>query len=156
MFAVSCSAREAARTVRGTGEVQAPVVKVPNQILGLRVAPEDVSKQVKNLKRPYLDSVGLFSLREGDLLRATLQISRFNGLAKPNSPQFRASVIGLTGASRAQELRVGDIIVYSTTGSEQNVFIWFKERGLFVLSVHRDYEFPRTLLRRAVDLPIQL
>jgi hypothetical protein len=74
----------------------------------------------------------------------------------PNSAQFRASVIGLTGASRAQELKVGDIIVYSTTGSEQNIFLWFKERGLFVLSVHRDYEFPRTLLRRAVDLPIQL
>jgi hypothetical protein len=44
--------------------------------------------------------------------------------------------------------------VYLTTGNDQNIFMWFADRGFFVLSVRDDYEFPRTLLRRLVEMEI--
>ena len=142
--------------VTGSGDVEAPTISLPIQILGLAVHRENVSAQIEQVERPYLDSVGMFSFREDDLLRATLQVSRFNRLARPNSNSFRRSVIGLLGAQNPQQITVGDKVVYSTSGNEQNIFVWFEDRGLFVLSVHQEFEFPRTLLRRAISLNIEL
>lgn len=154
---VSCGeGRNIREAVTGTGDITAPRIRIPGQILGLTVHPEDVSAQVKTVDRPYVDSVGMFSLREGDLLRATFQVARFNGLARPEEKSFRGEIIGLVGSSEPQEIRVNDTIVYSTAGNQQQVYLWFKGNGYFVLSVHQDFEFPRTLLRRVVSLPITL
>lgn len=152
-----CNAGEdIASRVTGTGDIKAPRITIPNQIMGLAVAPEDVSDQVKSVRRPYVDSVGMFSLREEDLLRATLQVARFNGLARPRDRRFRAEIVGLVGSSTPEEIRVGDLTVHSTSGNQQNVFVWFKGNGYFILSVHQDFEFPRTLLRRVINLDIKL
>jgi len=148
--------RDIREAVTGTGDVTAPRIRIPGQILGLAVQPEDVSSQVKSVDRPYVDSVGMFSLRDGDLLRATFQVARFNGLARPEERNFRNEIIGLVGSSEPQEIRVNDIIVYSTAGNQQQVYLWFEGNGYYVLSIHQDFEFPRTLLRRVVSLPIQL
>lgn len=148
----SCGGNESQAQER----VPAPRVAIPTQLLGLQVAPEDVSAQVKGIERSYLNSVGMFSFREDDLLRATLQVGRFNNAARPQSASFRRSIIGLIGSSKPQELRLGDVMVSSTSGTEQDVYVWFSDNGLFVLSVHTDYEFPRTLLRKIVDLGIDL
>ncbi len=154
---VACGeGRDLREVVTGTGDITAPRIKVPGQILGLAVQPEDISSQVKSVDRPYVDSVGMFSLREEDLLRATFQVARFNGLARPEEKKFRNEIIGLVGSSDPQEIRVNDTIVYSTAGNQQQVYLWFKGNGYFVLSVHQDFEFPRTLLRRVVTLPITL
>lgn len=142
--------------VTGAGEVTAPRIQIPDQILGLKVAPEDVSEQVQEVERPYLDAVAMFSLREEDLLRATLQVSRFNRLGRPQSHSFRRQVTAQMGGSVTEELRVEDTVVYTTTGAQQKVYAWIEERGFFVLSVHEDFEFPRTLLRRVVNLNIEL
>lgn len=139
-----------------TGKKAAPVVALPSQILGLKVAQENISSDLKKVKRPYIDSVGLFSLREEDLLRASIQIGRFNSLARPGSSKFRLSIIALLGVSKPLEFKAGDTVIYSTSGNRQNIFVWFKERSLFVLSVHQDYEFPRTLLRRILSYEIRL
>lgn len=138
--------------VTGARRVSAQQVTMPSQVLGLQVAPEDISKQVSDAKRPYIESVGLFSLREGDLVRATFQVSHFNPLARPDDPDFRSSIISLLGASRPEIVRVEDMTVYVTTGTDQNIFIWFRGRGFYVLTTHQQYEFPRTLLRRFVQL----
>lgn len=138
--------------VTGGGKVQERTVTIPSQVLGLRVQAEDISKQLKSTKRPYLDNVGLFSLREKDLVRATYQISRFNDLARPDDSTFRNSIIGLLGSSKPQKIRVGDDEVYITTGNEQSIFVWFRGKGFFVLTTHQQYEFPRTLLRRMLEL----
>ncbi|HVE75385.1 MAG TPA: hypothetical protein VND22_01315 [Actinomycetota bacterium] len=154
---VACGeGRDLREVVTGTGDITAPRIKVPGQILGLAVQPEDIANQVKSVDRPYVDSVGMFSLREEDLLRATYQVARFNGLARPEEKKFRDEIIGLVGSSDPQEIRVNDTIVYSTAGNQQQVYLWFKGNGYFVLSVHQDFEFPRTLLRRVVSLPITL
>lgn len=136
----------------GTGTVKSHVVKLPDQIIGLKVVPEKVDKEVLKVDRPYIDGIGVFSLRENDLLRATLQVSHLNSVARPKSKAFKDSVIGLMGSSTPIEIQVGKVTVYNTAGNKQSLFVWFEERGFFVLSIHEDYEFPRTLLRRVVEL----
>jgi hypothetical protein len=49
---------------------------------------------------------------------------------------------------------VGDTTVYFTSGNEQIVYAWFDGSAMFVLSVHRDFEFPRTLLRRTLNVEL--
>lgn len=139
-------------TLTGAGPVAQQKVKLPSQILGLAVVEEPISKEVKTNKRPYIKGVALFSLRENDLVRATLQINEFNDLARPNEQEFRSSIIDQVGATRPTRLRVGKDIAYSTVGTEQSVFVWFFKRRMFVLTTHRDYEFRRTLLRHSIEL----
>ncbi|HVE92545.1 MAG TPA: hypothetical protein VNE62_09650 [Actinomycetota bacterium] len=152
--ATGCRGKSPGDVLTGAGPVDAPTITFPSQILGLQTKLEDVSKIVKRVDRPYIDSLAVFSLREGELLRATLQISRFNRLARPKSPRFRSTVIGLLGSTKPQVLKVEDTVIYSTGGNQQNVFAWFENKGLFVLSVHRDFVFPRTLLRKVLKLDV--
>lgn len=133
-------------------EVEAAGVRLPNVLLGLEVRVEDVSKQFQETKRPWIDNLGLFSLRENDLVRATLQVSRFNRAADPGSKEFRSAIIDNLGTVRPQEMRIGNTSAFLTTGNDQSIFVWFEGRGFFVLTTHRDYEFPRLLLRRLVEL----
>ena len=39
-----------------------------------------------------------------------------------------------------------------TTGTKQSIAMWFKGRYLFVLSTRADYDEPRTLLRKALEI----
>lgn len=143
-------------TITGTGPVEAPKIQIPDQVMGLVVQQEPVASDVEEVERPYLDAVSIFSLREEDLLRASFQISRFNRIARPKSSAFRRLVTAQLGGSVPEELQVGEVTVYSTSGNEQRVYAWIEDRGFFVLQVHQDFEFPRTLLRRLVDLEIDL
>lgn len=135
----------------GGSEVATGGVQLPRQILGLQVAAEDVAKEFEKTKLSYVDSVGLFSMRENDLVRATLQVSRFNRLANPDSQSFRGLIINRLGTARAEILQVGNTDVYVTSGTDQQIFAWFEGRGFYILTTHRDYEFPRTLVRRVID-----
>lgn len=139
----------------GPGTASSAVIALPNQVLGLAVKSEDVAKQTKGIKRSYTDSVALFSFRENDLLRASLQVSRLNSLARPKSEGFRKSVIELVGGSTPLKVRAGDVTVYTTSGNKQNIFVWFRDKGMFILSVHQDYEFPRTLVRKIIPLGLR-
>lgn len=157
MLASGCTSADGTiSSLPGGGPVKAPTIRFPSQLVGLEVVPEDVSKVVAAVKRPYVDSLTVFSFREKELLRATLQLSRFNRLARPNDAKFRASIIGLLGSSRPLLIRVGETTVYVTAGNKQNVFVWFTDDGLFVLSVTLDYAFPKTLLRRVIEQDVQL
>lgn len=134
-----------------------PEIQIPSRLLGLTVGAEDITSQIDQTDQPYVDSVGLFAFREGrDLLQATLQLSRFTSGARPDTEAFRGSIISRIGGTAPRELRAGDTEVYLTTGRNQVVFIWFEKRGFFVLTVRRDYAFPRTLLRRILDLGLDL
>lgn len=128
------------------------IAKLPSQILGLKVVEENVTSKIKGVSRTYIDSLGLFSFRESnDLLRATIQIGRFNDVAEPRKQRFRNAIVAQLGATVPTQLRVGKTIVYLTTGSEQSIFSWFDSDGFYVMSVRSDYAFPRTLLRRLVE-----
>jgi hypothetical protein len=133
------------------------VVKLPSKLLGLTVGTEDVRSRLRSSEQPFVDSVGLFAFREGkDLLQATLQISRFTPEAKVDSPEFRGSIISRIGGANPRRVRVADENVYLTSGRNQVVFLWFRKHGFFVLTVRRDYPFPRTILRRLLDMHLSV
>lgn len=127
---------------------------LPQRIVGLQVGAEMVGDSLKEVQRPYVDTVAVFSLREDDLLRASLQVNRFNRAARPDDRNFRQTIIATIGGTDPVLLRVDDETVYATTAGEQTVFVWFEGNGMFVLNVQKEFAFPRTLLRRFVDLDL--
>ena len=130
-------------------------VNLPSKVLGLRVVREDVSSEVKGVTATYLDSIGLFSFREkSNLLRATLQVGRFNKVASPQQSKFRDAIIGQLGSTVPIRLRVGNSDVWLSSGSDQSVFSWFSGNAFYVLSVRSDYPFQRTLLRELMDAEV--
>lgn len=128
-----------------------PPTMVPAEIAGLAVAPEDIST-VKETKRPFVDAVGLYSLRRDDLLQATLQISRFTEESNADEASFRDGVVAQLGSTTPKVFRMGDQQVYLTTGRRQSVAVWWKGRHLFILSSREEFETPRSLLRSALEI----
>ncbi len=130
-------------------------VNLPSQLLGLRVKVENIRPHLTDVQQTYLQGVGLFSFREtDDLLRATLQVGRFNDVAEQEKQRFRDAIVGQLGSSVPVKLRVGLKEVYLSTGSDQNIFSWFDDLGFYVLSIRSDYPFPRTLLRRLLEMEL--
>lgn len=121
------------------------------QVLDLAVRPED-SAVARNARRPFVDGVGLYSLRRGEMLQATLQVSRFTKAADADGGRFRSAVVGQIGSTVPQAFRMGDETVYLTTGRRQSIAVWFKGRHFFVLSTREEYEQPRTLLRELIGI----
>lgn len=135
----------------GSDKIEAAGVALPSVILGLEVRVEDVSKEFVKAKRPWIDNLGLFSLRETDLVRATFQVSKFSRAATPGSKSFRSAIVNNLGTVAPQEMNIAKRTIHVTGGNDQSIFVWFDGRGFFVLTTHRDYEFPRTLLRKLVE-----
>ena len=128
------------------------VVNLPSKLVGLRVVRENVSGELQGVSASYLDSLGLFSFREkSNLLRATLQIGRFNKVAKPNQSRFRDAVIAQLGSTIPVRIRVGQTDVWLSAGTDQSIYTWFGADSFYVMSVRSDYPFPRTLLRKLLD-----
>jgi hypothetical protein len=125
---------------------------IPGELNGLKVASEDVSKELKEADRPYLDALALYSLREGDELQATLQVGRFASDATYKRSAFRQSLLGTIGGGAAKKFHVGDSQVYLTTGDRQTIAVWFADRYIYILSSRDDYTRSRSLLRQALEV----
>jgi len=131
---------------------------LPTEILGLAVQKEDVADSVAKVSSTFIDGLGLWSLRTassesgGDLVQATLQISRFSDGARVDESEFRQSVVNQIGSARPRTFRLGQRTVYLTTGTKQSIAVWFKGRHLFVLASRSDYDQPRTLLRETLEI----
>lgn len=125
---------------------------LPEELLGLQVTPEDISGTVASEQRSYVEATSLYSLRSDDLLQATLQVSRFNDHADAESSGFRRSLLTQIGGSRPREVRVGDDSVFLTSGTKQQLAIWFRGEHLLILATREDYPTPKTLLRRALEV----
>lgn len=145
-----------ATTTTSAKPIQSVTVDLPEQLLGLRVVQEDIASHIEAVKgRTYFQSLGLFSMREGDLLRATFQVARLNSLAvEQRSDEFRRRLVALVGA--AEELRMETTEIFRTIGNQQTVYMWFHGQGFLVLTVHRDLVFGRTLLRKLIEMRLQL
>jgi hypothetical protein len=154
LLAPSCSSSEA-ETPPTPAPASAYEVNLPGQLLGLRVVSENIRSNLSQIQQSYLQGLGLFSFREGnDLLRATLQVGRFNDVADAKKSKFQNAIIGQLGSSVPIRLRVGDRSVYLSTGSDQNIFSWFDEKGFYVLSIRSDYPFPRTMMRKLLKMEL--
>jgi hypothetical protein len=154
LLAPACSSSEA-DSPPTPAPASAYQVNLPAQLLGLKVVSENIRSNLDRIQQSYLQGIGLFSFREGnDLLRATLQVGRFNAVADQKKQDFQDDVIGQLGSSVPIPLRVGDRTVHLATGSDQNIFSWFDEKGFYVLSVRSDYPFPRTMMRRLLKMEL--
>lgn len=125
---------------------------VPVRINGLRVDREDITSVLEGANRPYLDATSFYSMREGDLLRATLQIGKFSSDAKYSDEDFRAKLINRIGSGTPRLFRVADHDVWLTSGDRQTLAIWFQDEYVFVLATRDDYEFGRSLLRATLEV----
>ena len=128
------------------------VPNLPADLLGLKLAPEDVSEDLAKVPSAFIDSLSLYSLRKDELVMATLQVSRFNDGADVKADKFRQTVVNQIGSSAPRTVRLGSQTVYLTTGTKQSIGVWFKGRHLFVLATRADYDEPRTLLRKALEI----
>ena len=141
---------------QGTGAKQIKTLQpnlVPDGIEGLKVAQQDVSDAVQRSRQAYVDAFSLYGMRTpDDLLEATLEVTRFNPDAAYKTEQFRQSVVGQIGSSKALPVRMANTTVYQTTGKQQEISVWFQDRYLFVLSVRSDFAQPRALLRQMVGV----
>lgn len=126
---------------------------VPGELLGLTVAPEDMSASLAKAERSYASAVGLFGLRDrDDVLQATLQVTRFNDEADHDDDRFRDQLLARIGGSLPRKVRVGDDPVFVLRGTRQALSVWFRGGYFFVLSTRERYETPRALLRVALEL----
>jgi hypothetical protein len=125
---------------------------LPADLLGLKLAPEDVAEDLAKVPSAFIDSLSLYSLRKDDLVMATLQVSRFNDGADFGAEKFRQTVVNQIGSTAPRTVRLGGETVYLTTGTKQSIGVWFKDRYLFVLATRADYDEPRTLLRKALEI----
>ncbi len=133
---------------------------LPQELLGLEVRREDVAGTVAKVDATYLAGLGLWSLRKvpepgsagGDLVQATLQVSRFNAAARPESAEFRQTVVNQVGSSKPKAFRLGRRTVYLTTGTKQAIAVWFRGDHMFILATRADFDRPRTLLRAALEV----
>jgi hypothetical protein len=131
---------------------------LPAEILGLAVRKEDVADSVAKVSSTFIEGLGLWSLRTassesgGDLVQATLQVSRFSEGAQFDKSEFRQSVVNQIGSARPRTFRLGKRTVYLTTGTKQSIAVWFKGAYMFVLASRSDYDEPRTLLRAVLEI----
>ncbi len=125
---------------------------VPTDMMGLEVTKEDMSETISHTERTYLDAVGLYAVREGDLVKATLQVSRFNDEADYDDGGFRRALVNQIGGTNPRLVRLGDDQVFLTTGTKQQLFVWFEDEHMFVLAIRDDFERPRGLLRAALEV----
>jgi len=128
------------------------IPNLPPDLLGLAIAREDVSEDLAKVPSAFIDALSLYSLRHNDLVQATLQVSRFNDGADVEADKFRQTVVNQIGSSAPRTVRLGGSTVYLTTGTKQSIGVWFKGRYLFVLATRADYDEPRTLLRKALEI----
>lgn len=125
---------------------------LPSELLGLTVQAEDISGTIASEQQTYVDATTLYSLRSDDLLQATLQVSRFNADADVESSKFRNSLLNQIGGSRPRPVRLGKETVYLTSGTKQQLSIWFRGEHLLILATREDYPMPKSLLRRALEV----
>jgi len=128
------------------------IPNLPPNLLGLKIAPENVSDDLAKVPKAFVDALSLYSLRHNDLVMATLQVSRFSAGADAKADKFRQTVVNQIGSSAPRTVRLGASTVYLTTGTKQSIAVWFKDRYLFVLATRADYDEPRTLLRKALEI----
>lgn len=149
-LALSACGGASARGTNGN-QIRDVSATVPATALGLAVTREYIRPTLVKAVNTYVAAAGLYSMRRNDVVEATLQISEFNSRADEASAKFRRALVALIGGSTPEGVRVGNRTVYLTTGSKQQIYVWFAGHRFYVLLVRSDYETPRGLLRSVME-----
>ena len=130
-------------------------VSLPSALAGLSVQPETNTSQLASAGlSTYVRAVSLYSLRQKDLVKATLQVSEFNDSSKFRSSKFQRTLVNQIAHGAPVTVRVGGSTVYLTSGVKQSVAVWFHDRYFLVLTTRADFDRPRTLLRSVIEVPL--
>jgi hypothetical protein len=129
-----------------------PASLLSNTYLGLKPHEEDISDDLRLAQaNAYIESIGLFSLRKGDRLEATVQISKLSSKARPKDPAFQERVAGQIGGTTSQRYVMGGVSVFRSSQRKQSLTSWFSGDYFIILSVRDTYATPRTLLRTLIE-----
>lgn len=137
----------------GSSDKAAPIVQLPKetlnkQFLGLTPTLEDIKERVDEQQaNSYVEGVALYSLRAGERLEATLQVSKLTSKARPEDEKFRAEVAGQIGGTTVQAFSMEGRTVYRSALRRQSLTSWFRGDYFMILSVREGYATPRALLR---------
>ena len=127
---------------------QLPKDFIGGSYLGLDVERENIAGSIETQSgNSYVNQVGLFSLRDGDLLQATLQVSKLAKAARAKDPKFQQQVANQIGGTKVQAFVMGDHNVYRTSQRKQSITSWFDGDYFLILAVRDTYPTPRALLR---------
>jgi len=146
-----CSGEDEAGAVTTDQVAVLDATFMPDELLGLAVEPE-ATEGLADVTRSYVDAIRLHSLRDGDQLVATLQVGRFAPGVEWDDRRFQRGVLNQIGANAPDPVRLGDHIVFVTTGVKQRLAVWFTDGYFFVLGVRDEFDRPRTLLRAALEV----
>ncbi|MEY2398683.1 MAG: hypothetical protein QOJ00_1857 [Actinomycetota bacterium] len=127
---------------------QLPADAVSGTFLGLTPHLEDLKDRLQSEQgNSYVSGVGLYSLRKGDELEATLQLSKLSKTARPKDEKFQQLVAGQIGGTKVQPFVMGGRTVYRSSLRKQSLTSWFTDDYFMILSVRETYKTPRALLR---------
>lgn len=130
---------------------QLPEDFIDGSYLGLDIAREDIGGSLAvQTGNTYVSEVGLYSLRDGDLLQATLQVNKLTKAARSTEPEFQQQVANQIGGTKVQAFVMGDRDVYRTSQRKQSITSWFEGDYFLILAVRDTYPTPRALLRELV------
>ena len=143
----------------GDDEASEPIVQLdasilPGSLAGLTVAAEDVGEQLADVRRSYVAAAGFYSLREGELLQGTIQVTQLNDEADASDERFQRAIVTQIGSAEPREFRMGTENVFLTSATKQIVAVFFEGDNVVVLSTREGFDRPRTLLREALELEL--
>lgn len=153
MFVAVACFSAACGTSSPQGTAAAKVKQLPKDFvtgpyLSLTVERESIAGSLASQSgNAYVSQVGLFSLRDGDLLQATLQVSKLSKAARPDDVKFQQQVASQIGGTKVQAFVMGDRNVYRTSQRKQSITSWFEGDYFLILAVRDTYPTPRALLR---------
>ena len=143
--------RSNAAAPRAPGAPRVVDEAMPAELLGLRATEEDVSVPLEEAgERAYVTDVRLWALREGERLRATVQVGRFAADAPVSDPAFRDRVAGQVGGTAPIVRKIGEDLVYVGAGNRQTFYGWFRGPHFVLLSVPADATNGRAIARVAL------
>ena len=151
LFISSCGGNDATQ-VRSRSKVGVLSMQLPAEILGLKVQQEQISEALQEVRPSYVAEAALYSLRTpDDLLQASLQVSRFKDEKRYLTDEFRRTIINQLGASPPRATRMGDRVVWRTSGSNLALAVWFEGKFMYLLSIRDNFDRPRSLIRTMLE-----
>jgi hypothetical protein len=148
-----CASSSAAALAHHGGPTEVRADLVPKVFVGLNANLEDVATLEKEAgKTSYLAHTRLWALRQGDRLRATLQVSTFVPNSNPDDHAFQDTLVSQIAEASWRSRMLGGLRVFVTSANHQPMYIWIKDDVLFVLSIAAGFPSPRAALRQTMGL----
>lgn len=127
-------------------------VALPAELAGLRVTAEELPNEAANESRTYAAASSVYALRQGNMLRATLQIIELIEAAPVDSARFRRGVVSDISAGIPTTIRLRGRDVFQSETQDGTRDVWFDQDRVLVLFVRRDFDRPRGLLQTVLAM----